>query len=137
MAESKYEKYFIKEPIIEGRFAPRLRFFSGNYFGDINFSIMWNCITEPFLMVEEPHAHDFDQFLHFYGGNSMDITDFGAEIELSLGEEGEKHIINTTTVVHIPKGVIHCPLNFKRVERPIIFMNVALTPEYIKPSTIP
>jgi hypothetical protein len=132
MPESKYEKYFIKEPIVEGRFTPRLVFFSGRHFGEINFSVLWNCVTEPWLMEERPHSHEFDQFLHFYGANPLDITDFDAEVEFSLGEEGEKHIIDKATVVHIPKGTIHCPLNFKVVNKPVIFMNVALTPDYMK-----
>lgn len=132
MSEGKYGDLFVEKPLVEGKFAPRLVFFSRTYVGEKDFSVLMNCITEPYLMAEEPHAHDFDQFLHFYGGNSMDIAAFDAEVELSLGEEGEKHIITETTVVHIPKGVIHCPLNFKVVNKPIIFMNVALTPEYIR-----
>ena len=134
MAETKYGKYFIEKPIVEGRFAPKLQFHSTDYFGEKNFSVHYNCIAEPFLMVQEAHSHDFDEFLHFIGGNSMDITDFDAVVELSLGEEGEKHVITEPTIVHVPKGMLHCPLEFKVVNKPIIFMNVALTPEYIKPS---
>ena len=133
MAENKYGKYFFEKPIADGRFAPRLVFYSKNYVGEKDFSVIWNCITEPFLMAKDPHSHDFDQFLHFYGANSLNITDFDAEVELSLGEEGEKHIITESTVVHIPKGLIHCPLNFKVVNKPVIFMNVALTPQYMRP----
>jgi hypothetical protein len=134
MSESKYGKYFIKNPITQGKFGPRLVFFSRQHkeVGEKNFSLQWTCITEPFFMVDEPHSHDFDQFLHFFGGNSRDITDFDAEIEMSIGEEGEKHIITEPTVLHIPKDTIHCPLNFKVVNKPVIFMNVALTPEYVK-----
>jgi len=133
MAEGKYGKYFFKNPITQGKFCPRLIFFSRQHeeVGEKNFSVLWNCITEPFLMVNDPHAHDFDQFLHFYGANSLDITDFDAEVEMSLGEEGEKHIITEPTVLHIPKDTIHCPLNFKVVNKPVIFMNVALTPQYV------
>ena len=132
MAETKYGKYFVQEPMLEGMFAPRIRFASGEYFGELNLSLQMNCITEPWLIEEEPHTHDFDQLLFFYGSNPMDLGDFGAEVELSLGEEGEKHIINKMTVVHIPKGLLHCPLYFKKVDRPVMFMNVALTPEYKK-----
>lgn len=131
MTTGKYDQYFITEPIVPGPFAPRLIFFAGKYFGEKDCSILWNCIKKPFLMVEEAHSHDFDQFLSFYGGDSSNIKDFGAEIEFTV--EGEKHIITATTVVHIPKGMMHCPLNFKKVDRPVIFMNVALTPQYLKP----
>lgn len=132
MAETKYGKYFIEKPIVQGKFAPRFIIYSSKYFGEKPFSLLWNCITEPYMMAEEPHSHDFDQFLHFYGANAMDITDFDAEVEFSIGEEGEKHIITETTVVHIPKGTIHCPLEFKVVNKPVIFMNVALTPQYMR-----
>ncbi len=132
MAETKYEKYFIDMPILKGHFVPRFVFFSSKFFGDKQYSVIWNCITEPFTMEEEPHSHDFDQFLHFYGGNSQDITDFDAEVEFSIGEEGEKHIITKNTIIHIPKGMIHCPLVFKVVNKPVIFMNVALTPQYVR-----
>ena len=90
MAKGRFDKYFFKEPIVQGKFGPRLIFFSRNYVGEKNFSILWNCITEPFEMVKDPHAHDFDQFLHFYGANSLNIKDFDAEVEIYLGEEGEK-----------------------------------------------
>ena len=137
MVEGKYDKFFIQNPIVPGRFGPRLVFFSRNYeaVGEKDYSVLWNYIAELFLMVDNPHSHGFDQFLHFYGANPVDITYFEAEVEMSQGEEGEKHIITKPTVLHIPKDTIHCPLNFKVVNKPIIFMNVALTPEYTKGPT--
>jgi hypothetical protein len=124
----KFDKYFIEEPFDKGNFARKIRFYTRRYFGELNYSLIWNCIAGELLMEPEPHYHDFDQFLNFYGGNPLDIKDFGAEVELTI--EGEKHIITKTTVVHIPKGTVHCPLYFKNVKSPIIFMNCALTPEY-------
>lgn len=92
--------------------------------------IAYNCISKPIYMHQEPHAHDFQQFLGFIGGNPMNLHEFGAEIELSLGEEGEKHIIDKTTIVSIPPGLIHCPLNFKTVDKPIVFLEIMLTSAY-------
>jgi hypothetical protein len=130
MAESKYGRYFIREPIEIGKFAPNMRFSSN--FTDTNFTIRWHYVTGPWLMEEEPHAHDFDQFSCFIGGNPMDIRDFGALIELFLGEEKEKHVITATTIVYVPRGLVHGPLNFKRVDRPVMFINVPLTSRYAK-----
>jgi hypothetical protein len=130
MAEGKYSKYFIKDPVKDGKFAPILYYHSE--FPGTDFTIRWHYITEPWLMDEKPHSHDFDQFSFFIGGNPMDITDFGAEVETYLGEEGEKYIINTTTILYIPKGLIHAPLNFKRIDRPIMFMNIPLTAQYVR-----
>ena len=133
MAGTKYDKLFINEPIEIGKFAPNMRY--NSEFPDTEFTIRWHYVAGPWLMEEEPHAHDFDQFTCFFGGNPADIRDFGAEVELSLGEEGEKHIITRTTIVHIPKGMIHCPLNFKKIDKPIMFLNVPLTANYGKKPT--
>jgi endo-1,4-beta-mannosidase len=130
MTAAKYEKYFIREPIEMGRFAPNLRYTSD--FADTDFTFRWHYITSPYIMEAEPHAHDFDQFTCFMGGNPVNIREFGAEVELFLGEEGEKYIINTTTVIYIPRGLVHGPLNFKTVSKPIMFMNFPLTSHYRK-----
>jgi hypothetical protein len=82
-------------------------------------------------MIKEPHKHDFDQFLCFLGGNPLDVGDFGAEAELWLGEEKGKHIINTTSIVHVPKGLIHGPLIFTRVDKPIVFLDIFPAPKYV------
>ena len=84
-------------------------------------------------MVKDPHTHDFDQFLHFFTGDSLHIAEFDAEVEFTLGEELEKHVITEPTVIHVPAGVLHGPLEFKRVDKPVVFMNVAFTPQYMKP----
>lgn len=87
-------------------------------------------IYKPYKMIHEGHRHSCAEILYFIGGNPMDFSDFGAEVELVMGEEGEKHIINTTTWVFIPKGVLHCPLDFKRVDKPIMFGHIMFAPTY-------
>ena len=88
------------------------------------------CVDKPFLMVKEAHSHDFDQFLCFIGGDSLNVREFDAEVELCLGEEEEKQIITTSTVVYVPKGLVHCPLEFKKVNKPIVFVDIMLTSDY-------
>ena len=58
-----------------------------------------------------------------------DMFDFDAEIELYL--EGEKHIIEKTTIVYIPGGMMHCPLYINRVGKPFLFNNMYFTAEYM------
>ncbi len=134
MAETKYDKYILratekKQSIPET---------SSVVFGDpedwagIQLRMNWQFVSGPTVMVEDPHSHDFDKFLVFLGTNPADAEDFDAEIELTLGEEGETYTINTAAVVVIPKGLVHCPLNFKRIGKPILFTNIYLAPEYIK-----
>jgi hypothetical protein len=63
--------------------------------------------------------------LCFIGGNVKDITDFGAEIEFTLG--GEKHKITSPAVVSIPAGVKHCPIAITKVTKPLVFLEISLT----------
>src|SRR3990172_2404058 len=133
--KGKYDKYFFKNHVVPRKFTTGLVFYSKQHedaIGKKDLSVLWNCITQPFYMVKDAHSHDFDQFLHFFGGDSLHIERFDAEIEMCLGDELEKHIITEPTVLHIPAGMMHCPLNFKVVNKPVIFMNVALTPQYVR-----
>jgi len=65
----------------------------------------------------QPHTHDYDEVIAFFGTNPDDFHDLGAEVELWLGDE--KHILTKSCVVFVPKGLQHCPLNFLRVDRPV------------------
>ena len=59
----------------------------------------------------------------FSGTNFGDMNDFDAEVELYMGEEGEKYIITVPTIVYVPARMIHCPLNFTRINKPVFFFH--------------
>lgn len=133
MAATKYGKYLVEIPKEQGRIGEEnFRFIGAKHFEGAPLYFVWHPVprTLDFRMIPEPHAHDFEQYLGFFGGNPMCIEGLGAEVELYLGEEGEKHIITTPQMVHIPKGLIHGPLIFKRVEVPIVFLDITMAPEY-------
>jgi hypothetical protein len=79
---------------------------------------------------KEPHKHDFHQILCFVGGDPNNIRDFGAEIEVCLGEEMEKHVITSNAAVSIPPGLPHCPINFIKVDKPVVFLEIMLVGKY-------
>jgi hypothetical protein len=91
---------------------------------DADCSIGYHCISKP-MSFDFPHAHKFQEMLCFIGGNPEDITDFGAEIEFTLG--GEKHKITSPAVVSIPSGVKHCPIVLTKVTKPLVFLEISLT----------
>ena len=64
-----------------------------------------------------PHKHDYDEVLTFFGSNPEDPHNLYGEVELWL--EDEKHILTESCLVFIPKGMKHCPLIIRRVDRPI------------------
>jgi hypothetical protein len=102
---------------------------------DTECSMGYHCISKP-MSFDRPHSHDFAEMLCFIGGNPEDITDLGAEIEMTLGDEGEVHKINTTAVVAMPPGLKHCPIVFKKVTRPLVFLEISLTRIW-KPAEMP
>ena len=130
MADTKYGDLFIKEDrlIKKGHFVDSI--FSAYDNLNLDLHVNYHCMTEPLFMVKETHAHPTYEILCFIGGNPLDIRDFGGEVELSMGLENEKHIINSTQFVVIPPGLPHCPLNFKRVDKPFIFMVILMAGKY-------
>jgi mannose-6-phosphate isomerase-like protein (cupin superfamily) len=78
----------------------------------------------------EPHVHDFDEVLAFFGSDPADFHELRGEIELWLGDE--KHILTKSCMVYIPKGLQHCPLVFRRVDRPIFHFSAGPTLAYDK-----
>lgn len=131
MGETKYGKYLLKDSY--------KKFFQHDAFiarpgmaEGLECYVVSQGISAPLVMSPKTHKHDFAQVLCFIGGDSTNIQDFGAEIELCLGEEMEKHIITTNTAIAIPAGLFHCPITFKRVDKPVVFLEVMLTGKYEK-----
>jgi hypothetical protein len=138
MAETKYGKYFLKEPWgIPGKFDPDGPVYIGigqkaPVEWDEPLTQVLRPIYKPFKMIPEGHRHSNAEILYFIGGDPMNFKEFGAEVEFVIGEgeEAETHIITTTTWVYVPSGVLHCPLDFKRVDKPIMFGHIMFAPTF-------
>lgn len=86
-------------------------------------------ITEPF---EEgpPHKHDAHQIMCFVGSNLKDISEFDATVEIALGDELEIQTITSPSIVSIPPMMMHCPLRFTRIGKPLLFIEIVLQNAY-------
>ncbi|MFC1838825.1 hypothetical protein ACFL1N_04535 [Thermodesulfobacteriota bacterium] len=95
---------------------------------DAECSLGYHCISKP-MSFDIPHSHNFHEMLCFIGGNPEDITGLGAEIEFTMGggDNRETHRITESSVVSIPAGLVHCPIVFTRVKKPIIFLEISLS----------
>jgi hypothetical protein len=131
MPSTKYGKYVIKKPVAIGGYGPEFIYTGEKEYGS-DFTIMFLRITEPTLMEESAHSHDFDMYLYFMSFDPDNMGELGAYIEIGLGEEQEIHKITTPTTVYIPAGMIHCPLEFKRVDKPVLFVHCTLASKYVK-----
>jgi hypothetical protein len=130
MAETKYGKYFVTECTKprskHGGTVAAVGFNTDKVkelFPESNATASGLYFTQPQIMVNTTHVHDFDEYLIFLGTNSADITDFQAEVQLSMGEEGEIHLIKSPTIVYVPAKLVHCPLNFAKITKPVFFFH--------------
>jgi hypothetical protein len=91
-------------------------------------TIGWQVFTAP-VCWETPHIHKYDEFLIFLGAELPDLCkSFDAEIDFWMGDEMEKHTITSTTIIFIPKGLMHSPLNFRAIRKPVLFHALYLGP---------
>jgi hypothetical protein len=129
--QSKYGKYIISKDILkvvpEGYTGISLFAHEGEL--KANVSMGYHCVTKPILF-SRTHSHNNAEILCFIGGNPADIQDFGAEVEVELGNEHERYVITQTSCISMPANLPHCPLNIKKVTKPIVFLEVSLTPSY-------
>jgi hypothetical protein len=136
----KYNKHLTTEVVKEGEKRPGATITSTRHlknFGGGHLSVDCIYITQPHLMISRPHKHEFPQYLNFFSANPHDSKDFDAEIEITLGEEGEKHIITRPTSVYVAAGLLHGPLNFVKINKPVLFVDVAAAGKYTRVGDTP
>lgn len=131
MAETKYGKYILKEP--KAKQWPGIPIsVDSTLNGGIGCDFAFVGVSKPTVSEHPPHKHDVDEFLFYLGGDPNDILDFGAEIELTLGEGKDKevHTITATSIVYIPRGLVHLPMKFKKVDKPVLCGHLLMAPRY-------
>ena len=94
----------------------------------LNVHIIYAYAYEPGItgLSTKPHVHDYDEAIFFIGSDPRDFSELGAEVEMAIGEEQEKHVFNKATAVVVPKGVPHCPIVTKSIDRPYLCMAVSM-----------
>ena len=63
------------------------------------------------------HVHEHAESIGFFGTDTKDVLDLGGEIEFWM--EDEKYLLTRSCLIFVPAGVKHCPIVFKRIDRPI------------------
>jgi hypothetical protein len=141
MPKTKYNKYITsevihKEPINPNASVMSTRHLEGKWGGG-HLSIDTIYVAHPHVMISQPHVHEFPQYLSFFSSNPRDATDFDAEIEVYLGEEQEKHIIKLPSSVYVPAGLPHGPIKFAKINKPLLFIDIAVTGKYSRVGNTP
>jgi hypothetical protein len=131
MVTNKYGKHILREPM--GTLSRDGKVVFNGFMGlpqhlNTKLQLLYSVVTKAHVNEATPHIHTFPIVMSFIGADSNNIKDIDAEIEFYLG--GEKQVITTTAMVSVPAGLAHCPLIFKRVGKPLIFLECMLTDNY-------
>lgn len=66
----------------------------------------------------DAHVHAYDEVLGFYGGDPYHPNELYGEVEFWL--EDEKYLLTKSCIIYIPRGLRHCPLYMRRIDKPIL-----------------
>jgi hypothetical protein len=131
MAKSKYRKYIAEEVIFKSKYpeilAPMVSYRGDSSGTDLTFDC--SCISEPLIIGDLPPVCDFDRFIFLVGSNPEN-AEFGAKVEISLGEQGQKFLVREPKFIYIPGGMNLGVINFRQVLKPVTFMIFQLSTKY-------
>jgi len=77
---------------------------------------------------DHSHSHDTDEIIGFFGSDPQNPYDLAGEIEFWI--EDEQHIITRSSLIFVPRGMKHCPLLIRRVDRPIFHFSTVTGGQY-------
>lgn len=142
-AESKFGKLVFEFPqernevVAEGDpidfvVSPQAYFRGASQIPGAEFNQSYQIFVKPFFLDRVQHRHAKDEYLIFLGASFPNVFDFDAKIEFTLGkdDEAETFIITKPTIIRVPAGVYHCPLNFKEINKPVLFLATLMTPMF-------
>lgn len=137
MSGKKYEKYLFsdlrEDANLPGVISPQAYFRGENQIPGAKANFGWQVFTKPLYLERAPHTHVGDEYLIFLGSDLTNLfTSFDAEIDLTMGAEMEQYTITKPTVVYIPAGMPHTPLNFRVIRKPVFFTAMLLSPIFEK-----
>ncbi|MCL2409344.1 MAG: hypothetical protein FWC96_06990 [Oscillospiraceae bacterium] len=89
------------------------------------------------LVMEVPHTHHAaDEYIVLATADFNNFYDgFDAEIDIWLGEDPENLEMFTITepvIIRIPPKLYHCPINFRRIGKPVLFSAMYLDGDWSK-----
>lgn len=97
-----------------------------------NFCLFYYAVSSPYYMMEPAHSHVNDMWLINLGGNALNVEEFDGEITMWWGEEGEKIVMDCTSVAQIPPGLLHRGLFFDPVRKPYVHIHTYTAPTHGK-----
>ena len=110
-------------------YADHLTWMFGKDLEDLNMNFNWGYYSSPGIWHRGIGArkNSAPEVLVFAGLDPADIDYLGAQIEIELGEEHERYIIEKPTAVLLPEGLPHNPVVTRWVDRPFAAYTIGLS----------
>jgi hypothetical protein len=111
--------------------ADHLVWMRGKDLEGLDSNIFWGFHSRPGIWRRgsSAHFHPSDEVLVYLGTDPDKIDYLGAEIEIDMGEEHEKHIISKPSVIINPAGTPYAPQVTRWVDKPFAFFAINLSSE--------
>ena len=138
MAEGKYLKHMVTDLKLPGemqagavdyaKWATRILWLDEEVVpGAFQVNCSW--YRKPTATPSKAHTHDYDEVIAFFGGDPDNPNELYGEVEFWI--EDEKYIIDKSTLIFIPGGLTHCPIQVLRADRPIFHFTVVMGGKYV------
>jgi hypothetical protein len=111
--------------------ADHLAWMYGSDLEGLNVNMDWGFFSSPGLWHRGvgAHVHPVGEVLVFVGMDPTNMNYLGAEIEIDIGNEHERHYVNKPSVLVCPPGMPHGPFVSQWVDRPFGFFSINLSGE--------
>ena len=142
MAENKYDHLFISgvDPEVQKtRPLPAIGFLNGETFEGCNGTMVFWIGPEPYgpygtkawgEIAHGPHTHKHPELFIHLGTDLDNPMDLGAEVEMCVGPEMEKHIVTQSTIMYMPPHFVHGPWRVLNVTRPFLVVTINQSPSH-------
>jgi hypothetical protein len=92
-------------------------------------------ITKELLMEIEHTHHAVDEYIVLVNADFNHFFEMDAEIDIWLGDDPDRmemFTITQSSIIRIPPKLYHCPINFRRITKPVMFSAVYLDGDWSK-----
>jgi hypothetical protein len=80
-------------------------------------------------MAPQAHAHDFDEMIGLVGwADKANPRAINGDVSIKLGNE--EHNVKQSSLIFVPKGLTHCPIEFKNIKRPVLCFTIGNTTKW-------
>jgi len=111
--------------------ADHMTWMNGKDLGNLKVNVSWGFCSQPGIWQRgfSTHAHPENEVLIFMGMDPNNCDFLGAEIEIDLGQEHERHVVDKPSAIVCPAGLPHAPIVTRWVDKPFAFILINLADE--------